>query len=98
MPAAARRPTTFGKAWLLRPHELVGLGVLVCVLLPGLALTAISASAWPIPAIAAVGMFLLLAKAALAPVSRRDERDAVAAEAASGVTQIETWLSQRHHT
>ena len=98
MRAASRRLGTLGNGRVLRTHELVGVGVLAAVLLPGLALTAISPGAWPIPAVAAVGVLLLLVKAALRPASRADERDAVAQEAASGVTQIEAWLSQRHHT
>lgn len=98
MRAAARRLGTLRTGRLLRPHELVALGVLTAVLLPGLALTAISTSAWPIPAVAAVGLLLLLAKAMLTPESRGDDGDEVAAEAAAGVMQIETWLSQRHHT
>lgn len=95
---ASRRLATRGKKRLLGPHELVGLGVLISVLLPGLALTAISPTAWPIPAIAAVGVLLLLVRAALAPSSRGESSDPVAAEAATGVTEIESWLSQRHHT
>lgn len=98
MRAASRRRTTPSKGRVLRPHVLVALGVLVAALLPGLALTAISPSAWPIPASAAVGVLVLLAKAALAPSVRGNEADAVATEAAAGITQIEAWLSERHHT
>lgn len=98
MRGAPRRPGRLGTG-RFRPHDLVGLGVLAAVLLPGLALTAISPSAWPIPAIAAVGVLLLLVKATLAPAGRGDDdRDVVAVEAATGVDQIEAWLSQRHHT
>ena len=98
MRGAAGRLVTLGKGRLRRPHDLVVLGVLVAILLPGLALTAISPSAWPIPAVAAVGVLLLLVKATVAPARHGSERDPVAAEAANGVTQIEAWLSQRHHT
>lgn len=97
MRAAAGRLVTLGKRDL-RPHELVGLGVLVAILLPGLALTAISPSAWPIPAVAAVGVLLLLAKSAVTPAGHVSDRDPVGAEATTGVAQIEAWLSQRHHT
>ena len=98
MRAASRRRTTLSKGRLLRPHGLVALGVLVAALLPGLALTVISSSAWPIPASAAVGVLVLLTKAALTPGGRGNEPDAVATEAAAGITQIEAWLSERHHT
>lgn len=98
MRAASRRLGRSGSRRLLSPAELVGLGVVLAVLLPGLALTAISPSAWPVPAVAAVAALLLLVKVAVAPGRRRERDDAVAAEAATGLSQIETWLSQRNHT
>ena len=79
----------------LRPVELVALAVFACALLPGLALTALSPAAWPIPAVALVGLVVMV----LTGLRRaRTVADAVSAEAAAGTAQLEEWLRQRDLT
>jgi len=75
--------------------ELVALAVFACALLPGLALTVLSPAAWPIPAVALVGLAVMV----LTGLRRaRTTADAVSAEASQGTTQLEEWLRQRDHT
>jgi hypothetical protein len=79
--------------------ELVGLAVFALTLLPGLALTALSPQAWPIPAVALVGLLTVgLAGGRRPSTSSRDASRRVAAEASTGIAELESWLAQRHHT
>lgn len=79
----------------LRPVELLALAVFAFALLSGLALTVLSPAAWPIPAVALVGLAVMV----LTGVRRaRTTADAVSAEASQGTAQLEEWLHQRDHT
>lgn len=79
----------------LRPVELLALVVFAFALPSGLALTALSPAAWPIPAVALVGLAVMV----LTGVRRaRTMADAVAAEASAGTAQLEEWLRQRDLT
>jgi hypothetical protein len=81
------------------PMELVALAVFAFTLLPGLALTVLSLSAWPIPVVALVGLLTVgLAGGRRPSTSSRDGDRRVAAEASTGIAELESWLAQRHRT
>lgn len=93
------RPDVHGRRLRDRsPMQLAGLGVFALALLPGLALTALSPNAWPIPVVALVGFLTIwVAGGRQGPGERHVDRR-VEAEASSGIAQMERWLAERHHT
>lgn len=82
-----------------RPVELLGLAVFAFALLPGLALTALSPNAWPIPVLALVGLLTVWVAGGRRPDAGGRDRDRlVKEEASSGIARLESWLAERHHT
>lgn len=81
---------------VLGPLERVAAAVVAGLLAAGLALTLMSPSAWPVPAVVVPALLALWVRGTRQAATVHADDCRVAAEAAVGIAQVEAWLAQQN--